>query len=382
MEVYIFGAGANGRALAPLLYKYHIQTKAFIDNDKQKCREGAMIDGIACISLKKAAEIAKEEIVLISIYNYEEAEQQLMECGFQFVFSMTFFFRKLYDFIPKRFCADDNKWVKPFNFYESPYPDLTKIHSKEKYIFYGEKSTEGIDFNLTGQLVLLDTFSKIPLLPWKPDGLDGFRYCYNNRFFPKGCAHALYFMLRYLQPKKMVEVGSGFSTAVSLDTNERCLNNKMEIVCIEPNSQRLKSLLKPSDNLHIQEKELQDIPVEFFQKLENNDILFIDSSHVANVNADVNYIFFEILPRLKSGVYIHFHDIFYPFIYPKRWIYEGRAYNEMYVLRAFLMHNSEYEIVLFPDMLVKKESKKAMELFQPDQNPDIPDNHSLWIKKR
>ena len=79
--------------------------------------------------------------------------------------------------------------------------------------------------------------------------------------------------------------------------------------------------------------------------------MFIDSSHISKFNSDVNYLFFEVLPRLRKGVYIHFHDIQYPFIYPKEWIYEGRAYSEMYLLRAFLMNNKEYSVQFWCDML-------------------------------
>lgn len=112
-----------------------------------------------------------------------------------------------------------------------------------------------------------------------------------------------------------------------------------------------------------------------FEKLEENDILFIDSSHVSKMDSDVNFLFFEILPRLKSGVYIHFHDVFYPFIYPKEWIYEGRAYNEMYILRAFLMNNAQYKIQLFGHMLEYQCMDKIPKHLKGCGSG------SLWIKK-
>ena len=85
-----------------------------------------------------------------------------------------------------------------------------------------------------------------------------------------------------------------------------------------------------------------------------NDVLFIDSTHVSKVGSDVNYIFFEILPRLRSGVHIHFHDIFYPFEYPKEWVYEGRNWNEIYMLRAFLQYNSDFQITYFQHMMTQR----------------------------
>jgi hypothetical protein len=85
--------------------------------------------------------------------------------------------------------------------------------------------------------------------------------------------------------------------------------------------------------------------------LKANDILFIDSTHVSKTNSDVNYLFFEILPRLQTGVLVHIHDIFFPFDYPREWILEGRSWNEAYLLRAFLQYNPRFEIVLFNDYL-------------------------------
>lgn len=77
----------------------------------------------------------------------------------------------------------------------------------------------------------------------------------------------------------------------------------------------------------------------------------MDSSHVCKANSDVNLLFFEILPRLQNGVYIHFHDIIYPFDYPKEWLLERRGWNEAYMLRTFLEFNPNFKIVFFSSML-------------------------------
>ena len=106
--------------------------------------------------------------------------------------------------------------------------------------------------------------------------------------------------------------------------------------------------MKPSDAGHVRviEQQVQDVDRALFQSLRTNDILFVDSTHVSKCGSDVNYIFFEILPLLAAGVIVHFHDIFYPFEYPRAWIHEGRAWNELYLLRAFLMHNTDYRVLL------------------------------------
>jgi hypothetical protein len=155
------------------------------------------------------------------------------------------------------------------------------------------------------------------------------------------------------QPKRIVEVGSGFSSCVILDTAELFLDGKVECTFVEPYPERLLSLLRLEDRGRVQilVKRVQDVGLESFLALERNDILFIDSSHVAKIGNDVNYLLGEVLPRLRPGVYVHVHDIFYPFEYPESWIREGRSWNEAYILRAFLAFNLAFEIVLFNTFL-------------------------------
>lgn len=373
MRVYIFGAGNNGQLVASLLQGYGVEIMAFIDNDKKKW--GCVFAGIKCISVREALKIASEEIVLNSIWDYRDAEYQLIQEGFRYVCSVKEFLGKMKYYVPGRSTQNDYRSARPFNYYESPFPDVLQIRAQKENLFQMEDVISGIDFQYDKQLEYLEVFKEFSVLPWKNDVSEGLRYYYNNGWFSKGCAHALYFMLRYLQPKRIVEVGSGFSTAVMMDTNQRCMENNLEITCIEPDPRRLEGVLKDTDRVCIHKKALQDMPVDFFETLQRNDILFIDSSHVSKFDSDVNYVFFKILPAIKRGVYIHFHDIFYPFIYPAEWMYAGRPYNEMYLLRAFLMYNSHYTIELFPDMLVKKGYREAEQLF------DSADNYSIWIKK-
>jgi hypothetical protein len=105
----------------------------------------------------------------------------------------------------------------------------------------------------------------------------------------------------------------------------------------------------------------------------------VDSTHVAKVGSDVNHILFEVLPSLRSGVYVHFHDIYFPFEYPKEWVYQGRAWNEAYVLRAFLQHNDAYEIVLFGSFL-----SAFHRPWLAERMPLVARNpgSSLWLRKR
>jgi hypothetical protein len=111
-------------------------------------------------------------------------------------------------------------------------------------------------------------------------------------------------------------------------------------------------LLNPFDSPRVQiiNKPVQTIDIELFDVLDENDILFIDSTHVAKTGSDVNFELFEILPRLRRGVIVHIHDIHYPFEYPREWVIERNySWNEVYVVRAFLMYNNSFEVLFFND---------------------------------
>ncbi len=107
------------------------------------------------------------------------------------------------------------------------------------------------------------------------------------------------------------------------------------------------------------------------------DILFIDSTHVSKIGSDVNRLIFDILPALPRGVVVHFHDIFFPFEYPLEWLYEGRAWNEAYLLRAFLSYNKSFKILFWNSYLQAKQLD-ALNAAYPAM---AVGGSSIWIKK-
>lgn len=145
-------------------------------------------------------------------------------------------------------------------------------------------------------------------------------------------------MMRHARPNRVVEIGAGFSTAMMLDTVERFLDAPVSIEAIDPEPQRLRTLLRPGDErwLTLRVGLVQDMPTVSFTSLQPNDILFIDSSHVMKLGSDVSFLFFEVLPRLAPGVLIHLHDIAWPFEYPVGHYQHGWAWNEAHALRLLL----------------------------------------------
>jgi predicted O-methyltransferase YrrM len=169
-------------------------------------------------------------------------------------------------------------------------------------------------------------------------------------------------MLRHLAPKRIVEVGAGYSTAAMLDTSEQFLQQPPRYTIIEPYPQRLFALLKESDlaAITVRRQPVQDVDVSVFAQLEAGDLLFIDSSHVSKTASDVNFLFFEVIPRLAAGVHIQIHDIVYPFEYPKVWAYQGRAWNEAYLLRSCLQGSSTLKIELWGSYLLQLHYERYM----------------------
>ena len=189
-------------------------------------------------------------------------------------------------------------------------------------------------------------------------------------------------MLRYLQPKRLIEVGSGSSSALALDTFDRYFNPPPRCTFIEPHPTLLQSLLMIEDKkgVEIIPTCVQDVPPEFFDDLCENDLLFIDSTHIVKTGSDVAYELFEILPRLRTGVVVHFHDVFYPFEYPANWVLEKNcSWNELYTLRAYLMGNRDWEILFFNDYFARIEHTRVQR-----EAPEILSNPGggLWLRRR
>lgn len=269
----------------------------------------------------------------------------------------------------------------PGHFY-SPIPSLDEVAAREARLFGAPPAAlPAIDLNLAGQRRRLGRIADVYTdQPFEDAPRAGFRYGFDNPNYSYGEAIVLYAMLRDLRPKRLIEVGSGHSSCAILDINQHVLDGAMTCVFVEPYPDLLTSLIRPDDAecVRILASAVQDMDTSEFEALEANDVLFIDSSHVSKVGSDVNHLIFEIFPRLKPGVVIHIHDIFYPFEYPSAWIYEGRYWNECYMLRSFLQYNSNFRIEFFNDYWAKchfDEFVRDMPLIA--QSPGT----SLWMTK-
>ncbi len=205
----------------------------------------------------------------------------------------------------------------------------------------------GIDWNIEGQLQLLSSFSynsELATLSRSKTVDDEFYL--DNPAFGSGDAEYWYNLIRSKKPKRIIEIGCGFSTRMArraLDANKRLdPNYACEHILIEPYEN---SWLENLGVTVIREK-VEDCDISMFKELGAGDILFIDSSHIIRPRGDVLFEFLEILPTLNTGVIVHVHDVFSPRDYPAEWIVdEVLFWNEQYLLEAFLTFNRDWKVI-------------------------------------
>lgn len=216
-----------------------------------------------------------------------------------------------------------------------------------------ERNREGISIDVEQSAVELQRLLKkydaeLRAISDKPDK-GPTDYDPNNSAFCPIDAGALYGMIRERKPKRIVEIGSGYSTlitAAAIRANKREAEYNPTFTCIEPYVPDYLRAGIPEVSKLIEEP-LQDVPLELFTSLGEGDLLFIDSTHVVSFGSDVVYEYLAILPRLAPGVLVHIHDIFLPSDYPEKWLKEHRFFwTEQYLLEAFLAMNSSYKVEL------------------------------------
>lgn len=217
-------------------------------------------------------------------------------------------------------------------------------------------------------------------MPFPEEKSQDYYYFFQNPAFSYGDASILHAMLRLHRPKRLVEVGSGYSSACSIDTIERYLGGDTDVSFVEPYPELLNRLIGkfPSTKYEIHASAVQKVDTGLFEKLKKNDFLFIDSTHVMKTGSDVCHELFDILPKLNQGVIIHFHDVFWPFEYKTEWIRENRSWNEIYGLRAFLMYNNAFEIVFHNDFF----TKNCRNIIETDYPTMLKNSGgSIWLRK-
>ena len=278
------------------------------------------------------------------------------------------------------------------NHHYSPIPDVSSL--PERFLA-GTTEMIGIDVRESEQLALLDVcaayrdeYSRFP------DGKGNQRYDFHfhNGTFERVDAEVLHTMVRHHRPRHVIAVGAGGSAetgaesstlliAAACQLNRERNGSNCDFVAIDPLPSAL--FQSPIPGLtRVVRQPLREIGLDFFSVLEENDILFIDSSHVLKIGSDVHYEYLEILPRLQPGVIVHIHDIFFPAGYPKEWIHQEHVFwNEQYLLQAFLSFNDSFEIVWAASFMHRNHPEELAQYF-PGYSPTDCLPGSFWMRSK
>lgn len=274
----------------------------------------------------------------------------------------------------------------PLGHYYSPVPDPRELAEEPRRSQIWPptpRETVGVDWCDAEQVALCTgAFAEQGRMAFADAETDDpTEYFTTNDQFPALDAWALEAIVRHRRPRRMIEVGSGFSSLVTARVNREHLGEEMRFTCIEPYPRQflLDGVAGISD---LRVEKIQDTPLDVFSDLGRGDVLFIDTSHTVKTGGDVPWIFGEILPRLAPGVAVHVHDVCLPGDYPPEWVLDGWGWNETYLVRAFLTFNSAFSVLFSSPYMVQRHQEALVEAF-----PDFPRHReragsSLWIERR
>lgn len=248
-----------------------------------------------------------------------------------------------------------------------------------------DRKLPAIQFDISSQKDLLNKFDyneELKQFSFNKKSDDEFYF--NNERFTVGDAEILYSMIRFFKPEKVFEIGSGMSTLIASSALKM---NRMESndyhykhICIEPYP---RSWLKKRNDITLVQKTLEEIGSEFFLELKENDILFIDSTHMIKPKGDVLTEYLEILPLINSGVVIHIHDIFTPRNYPDDWILNSVSFwNEQYLLEVILSYSDKFEVLLALNYLYHSDKDLLEEKCPFLKNHYTKEPRSFWLRKK
>jgi predicted O-methyltransferase YrrM len=273
--------------------------------------------------------------------------------------------------------------ITPVHYYQ-PIPDTRTLNDD---LWIKRSNLTGIDINRQGQMMILEEFTskyknEYESLPRDKTSIP-YQFYVNNGTFESVDCEILYCMIRHFKPKMIVEIGSGNSTCLSAQTalvNKEATGIDTSLIAYEPFPNKVLKAGFPGLSSLI-EKRIEKLDSSVFRELQENDILFIDSSHTLKIGNDVQKLYLEILPSLREGVIIHIHDIFFPAEYPKRvGLNCYRFWTEQYLLQAFLAFNNAFEVLWAGSYMHLNYPEKLEDAFSSYNHKERWPG-SFWVRK-
>jgi hypothetical protein len=271
--------------------------------------------------------------------------------------------------------------VVAHDFY-SPVPDLDRL---PEGIWERRSAMGGIDLRIERAIETVES-ELAPYIAELDVPLDGPRppggFFLHNENYEAVDAELLYAMIRARRPRRVLELGSGYTTLL---IGLACRRNaedgvETEHVAYDPFPRGKIIGEEPPPPTRFEPLPATQVPLESFRELGADDILFVDTTHTVKLGSDVNFVVLDVLPELAPGVLVHFHDIFLPWEYPRAWVETMHYYwAEQYLLQAFLAFNEEFEVLIPAQALAREHPRrlaKAIPSFRPPVSPG-----ALWIAR-
>ncbi len=272
-------------------------------------------------------------------------------------------------------------WVPPGD-PRSPIPDLDDVRRRESELF-GKPPEElpGVDTLVEEQLTIVREMKRWGAEPPLPAEGDGRRSAPDDPAYGWGDVALLHAFLRKLRPRRVVCAGAGAFVPTLLDLNEHVFGRTISITVVDPDAEKIRPLLRKeeAEKVRLLPARVHEVPFDTFTSLAPGDVLCLETSHVSKTGSDLNHILFRVMPRLKGGIHVHPNGLFWPFEYPNAWVAEGRAWNEAYLWRAFLLNNSAWEIAAFASFL---ETAHRSAILKELPNWQRSRGGGLWIRRR
>lgn len=262
--------------------------------------------------------------------------------------------------------------------YDSPVPDLNSL---ERGIFGQPSPMRGVEFDVERQLQFLEQelggYCREFAPPMREGDAPRGIFYLRNGTYESVDAELLYAMVRRFKPRRVLELGSGFSTLIIREALARDGAASVDGVLCTYDPYR-SDLIPPE--ARVTALPVQAIPEAAFQELEAGDLLFVDTSHTVKLGGDVNRIVLDLLPLLAPGVIVHFHDIFLPYPYSRAHLEDAHFWTEQYLLQAFLSGNGSWEILIGAHAIARAHPERlamAIPSFAQGVNPG-----AFWIRRR
>jgi hypothetical protein len=265
--------------------------------------------------------------------------------------------------------------------YYSPIPDLSRV-PEEAWV--RRSALGGVELGLPAALELVESELAPRIaeldIPAEDPGVPG-KFFLHNQGFETVDAELLYGIVRAMRPARVVELGSGYSTLlINLACRRNAgdgLNTTHEAFDPYPREH----ILGVDPPARVTPISATEVPLEVFAELEAGDVLFVDTTHTVKLASDVNFVILDVLPQLQSGVLVHFHDIFLPWEYPRRWFSEMQWYwAEQYLLQAFLAYNRDFEILVPAHALAREHPERLRRVIPSFADGGGPG--SMWLRRR